>query len=60
MNRQSFVQKYGPWAVVTGASDGIGQAFAEELAALGVNVALVARRGDRLQRLAAKLDKDTG
>lgn len=55
MNRQSFVQKYGPWAVVTGASEGIGQAFAEELAALGMNVALVARRGDRLQELAGEI-----
>ena len=55
MNRQPFVQKYGPWAVVTGASDGIGQAFAEELAALEMNVALVARRGDRLQKLAGEI-----
>ena len=36
--------KYGPWAVVTGASDGIGQQVAVELAKRGLNVLLVARR----------------
>jgi len=60
VNRQSFVQKYGPWAVATGASDGIGQAFAEELAALGMNVVLVARRGDRLQQLAGEISQRHG
>lgn len=60
MNRQTFVQKYGPWAVVTGASDGIGQAFAEQLAALGMSVALVARRGDRLQQLAGEISQRHG
>lgn len=50
-----FVRKYGPWAVVTGASDGIGQAFAEEIARRGVHVVLVARRADRLTALADRL-----
>ncbi|MEL7500678.1 MAG: SDR family NAD(P)-dependent oxidoreductase [Planctomycetota bacterium] len=53
--RQRFVGKYGPWVVVTGASSGIGRAFATELAALGLNVFLVARNKNQLDQLASSL-----
>jgi hypothetical protein len=46
---------YGPWAVITGASSGIGRAFAERCAADGLNVVLAARSTDRLQELGREL-----
>ncbi len=47
-------------AVVTGASSGIGYVYADRLAGRGYDLLLVARRGDRLQELASKLEKTHG
>lgn len=55
MASDSFEYKYGPWAVVTGASDGIGRALAGELAGRGLSLVLVARREPRLLALATEL-----
>ena len=60
MNQKRFLGRYGPWAVVTGASDGIGLAFSEELAAIGLNLVLVARRADRLYALSTDLRSKYG
>jgi len=60
MELEAFRHRYGPVAVVTGASSGIGRAFAEWLADRVLDVVLVARRVDRLRELAAGFEQVHG
>jgi short-subunit dehydrogenase len=55
-----FKARYGPWAVVAGASDGTGAEYSAQLAALGLNLLLVARREGPLNELAARLRSSAG
>jgi uncharacterized protein len=55
-----IAQRYGPWAVIVGASNGCGALFAERLAQEGVNVTLVARRHRVLDTVAEAIHERTG
>jgi len=52
MTGKDFRKKYGPWALVAGASEGLGEQFARQIAAKGLNLVLVARRRKELDALA--------
>jgi short-subunit dehydrogenase len=53
-------QRYGPWAVIAGGSEGIGVCIAAELAKAGINLVLVARKPEPLEALAAELRAGNG
>lgn len=55
-----FVDKHGPWALITGASSGIGEEFAKQIAARKLNVVLVARQEKVLEKLGEKLRLEEG
>lgn len=55
-----FRQRYGPWALVAGASEGLGAEFARQIAARGVHLVLVARRPEPLADRARALSAEFG
>ncbi|KAK2157386.1 hypothetical protein LSH36_193g15007 [Paralvinella palmiformis] len=54
--RVDLKEKYGPWAVVTGCTSGIGLAFCEELAARGINIVLISRSLSKLSAVIQTLE----
>ena len=55
-----FKEQYGPWALITGGSEGVGAAFARHLAMAGINIVLVARRPGPLEETAAAIRTEYG
>ena len=51
-------EKFGPWAIVTGASSGIGKEFARQLAGSGLNLVLVSQRRALLEELSQNLSRE--
>ncbi len=56
----SWKERYGEWALVTGASAGIGEEFCRQLAAKGMNIVSVARREELLRQLGEQLTAEYG
>ncbi|MGW4396950.1 SDR family NAD(P)-dependent oxidoreductase [Amycolatopsis nivea] len=52
----SLHEKYGPWAVIAGGSEGVGAAFAHQLAEAGINLVLIARKPEPLAETAAAVE----
>ena len=55
-----FKAQYGPWALVAGASMGIGRAYSHEAARRGLNVVMIARGEERLREIAAEVSAEHG
>jgi len=55
----NFKERYGPWAIITGATDGIGKEYARELARLGLNIILMSRSIDKLTKVAQEIGESS-
>ena len=60
MSSTEFADRYGPWALIIGASEGVGAAFALAVAQRGLHVVLVSRRQGVLDEVAANIRARTG
>ena len=55
-----ITKQYGPWALIAGGSEGVAASFAHKLAGLGMNLVLVARRSEPLEKLGQEIKGQTG
>lgn len=53
-----FTEKYGPWAVVAGSAEGLGEAWSRSLAQQGMNILMIDHQEDKLHALATELEKE--
>lgn len=53
-------EKYGEWGLILGATEGVGKAFCEKIAAGGMNVVMVGRREEKLNVLAGEIRETYG
>jgi short-subunit dehydrogenase len=58
--RVDYIKQYGRWAVVTGCTDGVGKAYAKELASKGMSIVLMSRTLEKLQRTAQEISEEFG
>ncbi len=59
--RKNHLADYGGgWALVTGASDGIGEAYSHQLAKQGINIILVSRSQEKMDKVAKDLESTYG
>ncbi|VDP94973.1 unnamed protein product [Echinostoma caproni] len=54
-SKRHNLKKAGEWAIVTGATDGIGKAYAQELARDGLNIMLISRNMEKLESVAKEI-----
>lgn len=55
---QSLSKRFGPWAVVTGGTDGIGKQYAMELARRGIHIVIISRNPEKLRNVASEIEKE--
>jgi len=60
LDADAFRERYGPWAVIAGASEGTGECYARQLAEMGINLMLVSRRHEALEALGKELAEAHG
>lgn len=56
MPKINFKEKFGPWAIVTGCTDGIGKSISFELARRGLNIILISRSSSKLEQVASEIE----